>query len=101
MTTPTQTADPGDRLAHDLLRAIDECTGAVPISLLLLLLDNYAQRHREDPNALGHRHADPRCRGGDWHPPRETAPDTGAQIRGRPWRGARFNAPKDTPKETR
>lgn len=47
MTTPTQTADPGDRLAHDLLRAIDECTGAVPISLLLLLLDNYAQRHRE------------------------------------------------------
>lgn len=57
---------------------------------------------RED-GPLGHRQTDPRCRGGDWHPPRETADESGGQIRGRPWRGAKYNVdpPKDTPKEMR
>lgn len=53
-----------------------------------------------DSSPLGHRQDDPRCRGGDWHPPRDTAPDIGTQIRGRPWRGARFNAPNEPPKES-
>lgn len=54
---------------------------------------------RDESGPLGHRQHDPRFRGGDWHPPRDPAPDAGSQIRGRPWRGVRYNT--DTPKETR
>lgn len=54
---------------------------------------------RDESGPLGHRRDDPRCRGGEWHPPRETAPESGTQIRGRPWRGARYNTPKDAPKD--
>lgn len=52
---------------------------------------------RDESGPLGHRQTDPRCRGGDWHPPRDPAPDPGAQVRGRPWRGARYS--DDTPEE--
>lgn len=47
MTTPTQTTDPGNQLAHDLLDAIAEYGTAVPAAHLRLILDRYIERHRD------------------------------------------------------
>lgn len=71
---------------------------ALLLMAIAMTVGRLSWRRRRDPNALGHRRDDPRCRGGQWHPPRETTPESGAQIRGRPWRGARYS--DDTPKES-
>lgn len=67
-------------------------------AVLLLAVAMVALAGRGDGHHLGHRHADPKHRAGDWHPKREDETPAEQQGSGRPWRGVRTNL--DTPRET-